>query len=121
LPAAATPAQWAGQPGTRAPHVWLDRAGQRLSSLDLFGKQYVLITANVDWLALAGDLHLRAVSVGDDVVFPPSQPFGDMFGIPPAGAAMVRPDGIIGWRSLAAPDQAGIDALVATLMPQPAC
>jgi 2-polyprenyl-6-methoxyphenol hydroxylase-like FAD-dependent oxidoreductase len=116
LPAAAAPAQWAGQPGTRAPHVWLDRAGQRISSLDLFGKEYVLISENADWLALAGDLRLQPVRVGGDVVFPPSQPFEEIFGVPRAGATVVRPDGVIGWRSSSAPDQDGIDALAATLM-----
>jgi putative polyketide hydroxylase len=116
LPAAATPSQWAGQPGTRAPHVWLHRRGQRMSSLDLFGREYVLISANADWLAATGALRLLPVCVGVDVVFPPSQSFGDVFGVPPAGAALVRPDGIIGWRSLAAPGVTGIDELAAVLM-----
>jgi 2-polyprenyl-6-methoxyphenol hydroxylase-like FAD-dependent oxidoreductase len=117
LPAAATPQQWAGQPGTRAPHVWLEHAGRRMSSLDLFGKDYVLLSANAGWLAAARDLRLLPVGVGDDVVFPLSQPFRQVFGVPPDGAAMVRPDGIIGWRSLAAPDAGGIAELLATLMP----
>jgi hypothetical protein len=118
LPAAATPAQWLGQPGTRAPHVWLQRAGQPLSSLDLFGTDYVLLSANAAWLAAAGDLGLLAVYIGDDLVFPPSQPFFDVFGVPPDGATLVRPDGIIGWRSLAAPEQGSVDALRAVLMPR---
>lgn len=54
LPAAATPAQWRGRPGTRAPHVWLQRAGQQLSSLDLFGADYVLLSANSAWRAAGG-------------------------------------------------------------------
>src|SRR6185437_9353565 len=32
-----------GMPGTRAPHVWLDRGGQRLSTLDLFGRNFTLL------------------------------------------------------------------------------
>ena len=116
LPAAATPRQWAGQPGTRAPHVWVDKAGQRISSLDLFGREYVLLTANPDWRAAAGRLRLRSIDVDSEVVFPPSQPFAEVFGVPASGAALVRPDGVIGWRSLAAPDKGGVEALSACLL-----
>ena len=38
------PAELTGQPGTRAPHVWLERNGERLSTIDLFGCRYVLLT-----------------------------------------------------------------------------
>lgn len=116
LPAAATPQEWAGQPGTRAPHVWIERAGKRISSIDLFGKEYVLMSANARWLSVANDLGLVFVGVGSDVRFPASQPFSEVFGISLDGAAVVRPDGIIGWRSQAAPDPEGTAALTATLM-----
>jgi 2-polyprenyl-6-methoxyphenol hydroxylase-like FAD-dependent oxidoreductase len=116
LPVAATPQQWAGQPGTRAPHVWVDQAGQPISSLDLFGREYVLLTANADWRAAAERLRLRFVEVGNDVLFPPSHPFADAFGVPAAGATLVRPDGVIGWRSLAGPAEGGVVALSASLL-----
>ena len=32
-----------GRPGARAPHVWLERDGVRLSTLDLFGDRFVLL------------------------------------------------------------------------------
>jgi 2-polyprenyl-6-methoxyphenol hydroxylase-like FAD-dependent oxidoreductase len=32
-----------GQPGSRAPHVWLRRRGDRVSALDLFGGNFVLL------------------------------------------------------------------------------
>jgi putative polyketide hydroxylase len=116
LPAAAAPEEWMGQPGTRAPHAWLERAGRRISSRDLFGKEYVLISANEEWLAVAGELALQPVAAVGDLAFPPDQSFGALFGVTPAGAAVVRPDGIIGWRSQAAPDDGSIGELVATLM-----
>jgi putative polyketide hydroxylase len=116
LPPAATPQQWAGQPGTRAPHVWVDKAGQRMSSLDLFGREYVLLTVNADWSAAAEGLGLRSIDVGNDVIFPPSQPFADVFGVSASGATLVRPDGVIGWRSLAGPDEDGVEALSASLL-----
>ena len=40
----AAAAELTGQPGTRAPHVWLERDGQRLSTIDLFGRGFVLLT-----------------------------------------------------------------------------
>ncbi|MGH3494537.1 MAG: FAD-dependent monooxygenase, partial [Sciscionella sp.] len=43
LPRAQRPDQWAGQPGTRAPHLWVTSNGQRLSTLDLFGEDCVLL------------------------------------------------------------------------------
>ncbi|MEV4778906.1 FAD-dependent monooxygenase [Burkholderia sp. LMU1-1-1.1] len=116
LPAAAAPQQWAGQPGTRAPHVWVDQAGQPISSLDLFGSEYVLLTANADWRAAAERLRLRFIEVGNDVLFPPSQPFAEVFGVPACGATLVRPDGVIGWRSFAGPDEGCIEALAASLL-----
>ncbi len=37
------PRDCTGQPGSRAPHVWLHRRGERLSALDLFGGNFVLL------------------------------------------------------------------------------
>ena len=34
-----------GRPGTRAPHAWLRVDGRRRSTLDLFGRGLVLLTA----------------------------------------------------------------------------
>jgi 2-polyprenyl-6-methoxyphenol hydroxylase-like FAD-dependent oxidoreductase len=32
-----------GRPGSRAPHVWLERRGQKTSTIDLFGRSFVLL------------------------------------------------------------------------------
>src|SRR5215475_5983719 len=47
------PAESGGRPGSRAPHVVLGRAGTRLSTLDLFGKNFVLLagTSGAAWCA----------------------------------------------------------------------
>ncbi|MBR7779323.1 FAD-dependent monooxygenase [Undibacterium rugosum] len=100
LPAAATPLEWAGQPGTRAPHVWLtNTAGERISSLDLFGLEFVLLAETSAWREAADALKLKLVCIGKDVHFLEPETFAATFGIPPHGAVLVRPDGIIAWRS----------------------
>jgi len=105
LQPAAHPDEWAGQPGTRAPHLWL-RAGTRtLSTLDLFGAGFVLLTADRLWAeaadGVAGTLAitLRAVLVGVDVEAADGQPIQPRLGIRDDGATLVRPDGVIAWRS----------------------
>ena len=49
------PDELAGQPGTRAPHLWLERGGERISTIDLFGRDFVLLTGATGgaWLAAA--------------------------------------------------------------------
>ncbi len=39
----ADPRSTRGRPGTRAPHLWVERAGRRVSTLDLFGKGFVVL------------------------------------------------------------------------------
>ncbi len=78
-----------GQPGTRAPHVEL--AANR-STLDLFGRGFVLLRPagpSVDEWAPPG--------VESHVV--DADGFAEAYGITGEGACLVRPDGIVGWRS----------------------
>jgi 2-polyprenyl-6-methoxyphenol hydroxylase-like FAD-dependent oxidoreductase len=105
LPPAARPHDWTGQPGTRAPHWWIERAGQRISTLDLFAHELVLLTQDQRWIAAAHEactrlaLPFKPILVGVDIAFPADVRFHQCFGISPAGAVLVRPDGIIAWRS----------------------
>ncbi len=100
LPAAASPVDWAGQPGTRAPHVWLTTTtGETISSLDLFGEEFVLLAETLTWQNVADTLNLRRVHIGQDVHFPESETFAVTFGVSRHGAVLVRPDGVIAWRS----------------------
>ena len=96
-----------GRPGSRAPHVVLAREGARISTLDLFGAGYVLLAAPGGdvWrdaaVTAATDLglSLEAHRVGGDELVDPGGAFPDAYGISEAGAVIVRPDGIVGWRA----------------------
>jgi 2-polyprenyl-6-methoxyphenol hydroxylase-like FAD-dependent oxidoreductase len=70
LPPALRPDQWAGQPGTRAPHVWVVSGGRRLSTLDLVQPGWVLLIQDRCWCATADQaskhvgIELRCTLVG---------------------------------------------------------
>jgi 2-polyprenyl-6-methoxyphenol hydroxylase-like FAD-dependent oxidoreductase len=106
------PAVSRGRPGSRAPHVVLDRAGARLSTLDLFGKGFVLLAGadGAAWCAAAlaagrqAGVHLDAWQVGAGELRDPSDRFPDAYGMAPSGAVLVRPDGFVGWRAIDAAD-----------------
>lgn len=99
LPAAASPGQWRGQPGTRAPHVWVMKGPERISTLDLFGRDFVLLTESDAWRDGVNGLDLTVITVGADVVFSREISFGSVFGIKHDGATLVRPDGVVAWRT----------------------
>lgn len=99
-----------GRPGARAPHVFLDRHGTQVSTLDLFGGNFVLLAGpeggawHAAALVTAGKLGvaLDAHIVGGAGLADPGGCFHDAYGISPAGAVVVRPDGFVGWRAVAA-------------------
>jgi 2-polyprenyl-6-methoxyphenol hydroxylase-like FAD-dependent oxidoreductase len=101
------PRESKGRPGSRAPHLFLDRRGTRVSALDLFGGNFVLLAgAEGDaWYAAARRaaerlrLPLDAYRVGSADLADPDDRFHDAYGISPAGAVIVRPDGFVGWRA----------------------
>jgi hypothetical protein len=96
------------RPGSRAPHLWVERAGRGMSTLDLFGTGFVLITGQEGgrWVSAAQDvcgssgLPLKAVTVGSDGdLQADSTRWQEPYGVGPDGAVLVRPDGFVGWRS----------------------
>ncbi len=110
----ADPRTTQGIPGSRAPHVWLNRDGNRVSTIDLTG-HYVLLAGKEgdSWIRAArelsgrfGGLALEAWQVGKDLVDADGD-FTRAFGISNAGATLIRPDGFVAWRSPgSAPDAA---------------
>jgi hypothetical protein len=97
-----------GRPGARAPHAWIERSGERLSTLDLFGERFVLLAgpSGSAWrdaaatVAGAVGVPLTAFTVGaDSELTDPTKEWATLYGIGPDGAVLVRPDGHVGWRS----------------------
>jgi 2-polyprenyl-6-methoxyphenol hydroxylase-like FAD-dependent oxidoreductase len=100
-----------GRPGTRAPHVGLRRGGEEISTHDLLGRGFVLLTGperrelgGDRWRAsgVAVDVH----SIGGGELVDPDGSFCDAYGIAADGAVLVRPDGFVAWRQ----PVAGVDA-----------
>jgi hypothetical protein len=95
------PRESKGRPGSRAPHIFFERDGAQVSTLDLFGRDFVLLVApgGEAWcsatLAAAAGVGLP---VDCHVIGDPR--FADAYGTTGAGAVLVRPDGIVGWRAL---------------------
>ncbi|QBD83150.1 hypothetical protein EPA93_47195 [Ktedonosporobacter rubrisoli] len=96
------------RPGTRAPHIWLMHNAKRISILDLYGKNFVLLTgaAGIDWqeatkkvknkLGLALDVY----QIGSGTAYSDEdEQFLTTYGINCNGAVLVRPDGFIAWRT----------------------
>ncbi|HVB88237.1 MAG TPA: FAD-dependent monooxygenase [Candidatus Dormibacteraeota bacterium] len=103
------PRESKAQPGTRAPHVWLERDGDRISTLDLFGRNFVLLAGHQgnSWPAI-GETAARQLGIKLDVYLvggmglkDSSGEFLSAYGIDPAGAVLIRPDGFVAWRSRA--------------------
>jgi len=96
------------RPGSRAPHVWLERDGTRLSTIDLFDRGFVLLAGphGRAWrdsgraVAATLGVPLEAFTVGsgdglDDV----EGAWPATYGVERDGAVLVRPDAHVGWRS----------------------
>jgi 2-polyprenyl-6-methoxyphenol hydroxylase-like FAD-dependent oxidoreductase len=81
-------------PGTRAPHCWLELDGRRLSTLDLFGRRFALLTGSdgAAWSAAFDGAEVDVHRLGGD-------DFHEAYGISSSGAVLVRPDGYVGWRA----------------------
>ena len=100
------PAALDGRPGTRAPHVVLPDGR---STLDLFGSGLVLLRAAGDgvddWAPDGVDSHV----IG-------SGSFAENYGLSAGGAVLVRPDGVVAWRSRGPAGRDEIERALATAL-----
>jgi 2-polyprenyl-6-methoxyphenol hydroxylase-like FAD-dependent oxidoreductase len=95
------------RPGCRAPHVWLKRSNDEISSIDLIGPHFLLMTGaqgdawrcGAQGIAVSWPPLLTRVIGKDTEVSDPDGNWHDAYGIDPDGAVLVRPDGYVAWRS----------------------
>jgi 2-polyprenyl-6-methoxyphenol hydroxylase-like FAD-dependent oxidoreductase len=97
-----------GRPGSRAPHVWLQNGTGDISTIDLFGRPFVLLAGfeGGAWCGAAQaaaakfkGLELKTYQVGTPQCRDPDLAFTESYGIRHSGAALVRPDGFVAWRA----------------------
>ncbi|SFO83528.1 putative polyketide hydroxylase [Variovorax sp. PDC80] len=91
-------------PGCRAPHVALRKGSQKLSTTDLLGRGFVLLTAPAGsaWRAAADRLEGPRVAnavIGDEIREEDGGDWLAAYGLREDGAVLVRPDGHVAWRS----------------------
>ncbi len=96
-----------GRPGSRAPHLWVEHQGKRISTLDLSGKSFALLTGadGAPWLEAAKKV---SSALGIDIAAYCTGPVGDLVaskavfestaGVSSQGAILVRPDDFVAWR-----------------------
>jgi putative polyketide hydroxylase len=94
------------RPGGRAPHVWLDRRGERVSTLDLFGRGLVVLAGSEgqSWRDAAREIGARGIPVeaycvgrsGD--LIDKDDVWASTYGVERDGVVIVRPDGHVAWR-----------------------
>ncbi|HVS78303.1 MAG TPA: FAD-dependent monooxygenase [Steroidobacteraceae bacterium] len=117
-----SPRESRARPGTRAPHLWLERQGRRISSLDLYDTRFVLLAGpNAEAWCRCARTAASEERIGLDISRPgldgltdPSGSLCELHGIEPDGCVLVRPDGFVAWRARNA-DEASVAALRSVL------
>ncbi|WP_033324692.1 FAD-dependent monooxygenase [Streptomyces yerevanensis] len=112
LPLTSDPRTLRGEPGTRAPYVVLERDGAPLATLDLFGTGFVLMAGQdggswaeaAEAAAAESGAHftfhrIAATAQDDGALADPDGLWNAAYGVGADGAVLVRPDGIVAWRS----------------------
>lgn len=105
------------RPGCRAPHVWLQRGGAPLSTIDLFGTRFVLLVgpSGGAWADAASRLAgptrppLAPHVIGGDEIGDPEGGWLAAYGVEADGAVLVRPDGYVAWRARTRPQDPEAD------------
>ena len=95
------------RPGARAPHGWLTRDGERISTLDLYEGRLTLLTGGVGaaWCEAAERVaRMQGVPLMAHLIGPEGElqdadsDWGETYGIDEDGALLIRPDGFVAWR-----------------------
>src|SRR5262245_47314046 len=115
------------RPGARAPHVWLERNGARVSSIDLVGFVILAGRRGTAWvqaarqLASEMQLTLGAHNIGDGEIEDADGEWHAAYGVDEDGAVLVRPDGHVAWRSrsLTREPTATLRATLAAILARP--
>ena len=102
------PATPSGRPGFRAPHVPVTVDGAERSTLDLFGREFVLVAGpdGESWCAAAraaGEsfgVRVQAYRLGSELT-DAAGVLEATYGTGAEGAVLVRPDGFVAWRASA--------------------
>ncbi|TMA82562.1 MAG: 2-polyprenyl-6-methoxyphenol hydroxylase [Deltaproteobacteria bacterium] len=115
------------RPGSRAPHVWLGRGDEALSTLDLFGPGFTVLTGagETSWheaarrAGAALGVPLACYGIGSAGLEDRDGVFFERFGIAPSGAVLVRPDGYVGWRTARGADYDDLGRAVSRILQRP--
>ena len=107
-----------GQPGTRVPHAWVRYGRKRVSTLDLVGHDFTLLTDDdgVPWTEAAASasavlgipINIHRIGPAGDVQ-DPDRAWPQAAGIANGGALLVRPDDFVGWRAATLPQSPADD------------
>lgn len=103
----ADPRKTCARPGSRAPHLWIEKNGERLSTIDLFASSFTLLASPGGgiWSTIACrvakelGIALDAYTFGKELRDPENRFLG-AYGLTETGAVLVRPDGFVGWRAV---------------------
>lgn len=97
------------RPGARLPHAWVERGGERISTLDLIAPDaFTLLTLSPDdaWADAAKSVRrvpLRHIAIGRDAVDTEGL-WAELAETGPTGALLVRPDQHVAWRATSTPE-----------------
>jgi putative polyketide hydroxylase len=114
-----------GDPGTRAPHIWVEYQYEKISTLDLLGKDFVLFTGTNDqeWRKAAAiasyqlKMPIPVYSLGEtgDLCFT-DRSVKEVLGITDEGAILIRPDGFVAWRCVKGSRDKGLEEVLRAIL-----
>ncbi|MBL1089707.1 MULTISPECIES: FAD-dependent oxidoreductase [Streptomyces] len=130
LPVVPEELRMTGEPGTRAPHMWLTGPEGRRSTLDLYETAFTLLSGSdgdmwrtaakgaVQRFGVRLNCYLIGTEPDDDLAPEEGADWAEKHGTTPEGAVLVRPDGYVAWRAegrVADPEAALAEVLEALL------